>query len=144
MKYAIFEILEKVAKARSRDEKIQILRENYSQPLATILKYALDPNIKWLLPKGPVPYKPSNSDEKSVLYKEARRLYLFIEGGHPNLQQAKREKIFIQIMEELHPGDAKLLEQIKDGKMPHRSITAELVNLAFPGLIDVKDPEIQA
>lgn len=141
MRYAIFEILDMADKAKKKEEKINILRQYYSTALTTVLKYALDPTIKWALPAGVPPYEPSKMEERSYLYSEARRLYLFIEGGNPNLKPARREMLFIEMIQNAHPEDAKILIAAKDKKLPYKSINKKLVNEAFPGLLTLPNEE---
>lgn len=137
MKLGIAEILEKVSKEETKEAKIELLRKHDSVPLRTILKSAFDPSIKWILPKGEPPYKPCPFlDQENMLYSETRRLYLFQEGGNPNLTSVKREALFIGLLESLAPADAKLLCAVKDKKLPYKGITAKLVNEAYPGLIN--------
>lgn len=134
-------ILDEVSAEKSINEKVRILQENDSSALRTILVFALHPDAKWLLPKGKVPYKSIAALENdTLLYSEARRLYLFLEGGNPNLQQTRREHLFIQLMESLPPAEAKLLEMVKDKKLP-KGITPFLVNKAFGDLIPVETTE---
>lgn len=137
MKLGIAEILERVSKTTKKEEKIEILRKNDSSAIRTVLKYALDPEIKWALPEGDPPYKPCQFlDQENMLYSEARRLYLFIEGGNPNLNKVKREALFIQLIESIAPADAKLICAAKDKKIPYKGITVKLINEAYPGLIN--------
>ena len=137
MKLGIAEILERVSKEETKEAKIELLRKHDSVPIRTVLKAALDPSIKWALPKGEPPYKPCEFlDQENMLYSETRRLYLFIEGGNSNLKPMKREALFIGLLESLAPADAKLLCAAKDKKIPYKGITVKLVNEAYPGLIN--------
>lgn len=144
MRKSISEILEEASKASTNEDKIRILRANDSFALRVVLQYALDPNIKWLLPKGKVPYKPSDyPDAHGVLYKEARRLYLFVEGGNPNLKQPRREYLYIELLESVDKKDAELLVAIKDKKIPYKGINYKLVKEAFPEILpDVEVKEV--
>ena len=82
------------------------------------------------------PYKENDLvDQESVLYSESRRLYLFTEGGNPNLKQTRREYLFIQLLESIDKEDAKLMIAVKDKKLPYKGINVDIVNKAFPGLI---------
>lgn len=140
MKLGIAEILEQTSKLKSTDDKIEYLRRNWSPALGTVLKYAYDPSIKWLLPSGIPPFKTNPFvDQQSTLYAEARRLYLFIEGGNPNLTKVKRELLFIQFLENLDPADANLMVHVKDKKIPYKGITSKLIQQAFPGLLPEKE-----
>jgi hypothetical protein len=133
MRLSISEILDKADKAQTQDEKIEILRKEYSQPLLDVVMGAYDSRIKWLLPPGPVPFNPTKAiGQEGNLYMETRRFYLFAEGGNANLSQTKREVLFIQMLEHLHPKDAALVATIKDKKLPYQTITPDLIKLAWP------------
>lgn len=136
MKLGVAEILKNTSKIKGKHEKIDYLRKNQSLPLKQVLQYAFDPNIKWQLPEGPVPYKPNElNDLESVFYKEARRLYLFVEGGNSNLRQDRREYLFVELLETLDKEDAKLLAAVKDKKIPYPTITYKLAKEAFPEIL---------
>ena len=120
MKFSISEILTKAEKAESKFDKIRILRENDSLPLRVVIQYTFDKRVRWLLPEGTPPYKPTNSlDQEGRLYNEARKLYLFIDGGNNQLAQTRREMLFIQVLESIDPEDAKLLVCVKDKYLPY-------------------------
>ena len=46
------EILDKVAKAKSKDKKVELLRQYNTDALRMVLKSSFDPNIEWDLPEG--------------------------------------------------------------------------------------------
>jgi hypothetical protein len=132
----VAEFLEHVSKLKKKEEKVKMLQENDHFVIKTILQGAFDPKIKWLLPEGDPPYKPSDLvDQENVLIHDARKLIHFVEGGNPGLKQLKREALFVEMLETVTPADAKLLCAIKDKKLPWKTITPEIVNEAFPGLI---------
>jgi hypothetical protein len=144
MKHGISEILKKVSECETEAEKITLLRQHDNAALKTILQYAFDPRIVWLLPKGKAPFKPCEQpDVEGRLYQEIRRLYLFIQKtengvttvGNANLKQTQRETLYIQLLESISPADADLLVAAKDKKLPYKRITPKLINKAFPGLI---------
>lgn len=136
-KKGISEILEEVSKFKKKEERIEALRKHGdNRALLQILQYAYDPRIKWLLPEGTPPFKKNEYlDQESNLYSEMRRLYLFIEGGNPSLTTLKREMLFIGLLETVAPADAQLLCAAKDKKLPYKTVTKEIVNEAFPGLL---------
>lgn len=137
MKLGIAEILKKAAAQPSRAEKIEFLQKHDVPAIRTLVKYALDPSIKWDLPEGKPPYKPTPYlDQENMLYSEMRRLYLFIEGGNPNLSKFKKETLFIQLLESITPDDAELLCAVKDKKIPYKGLTTKIFQEAYPGLID--------
>ena len=136
MKLSIAEILKKASEIADENARINWLRQNNSPVLETILRGAYDPSIKWQLPEGEPPYKPNDLvDQENRLFAEARKLYLFIEGGNPNLKQLRRESLFIELLETVDPEDAKLLLAIKDKKLPYPNLTPQFINKVFPGII---------
>lgn len=136
MKLGISEILRMANDAQDDHARLHILRINDSPTLRNMLNLALNKNIIWQLPVGIPPYKPNDLvDQQHRLYTEMRKMYLFIEGGSPNLKQLRRETLFIELLESLDPEDAKLVLAAKDKNFPYNNITIELINTAFPGLI---------
>lgn len=128
-------ILEFTSNLPNEEEKIKCLRANDHPAIKTILQYCFNPNVKWTLPEDEPPYKPNEfPDSDNILYAEAKRLYLFVEGGNTNLTGLKKESLFIKILEEVTPGDAKLLLSIKNKVLPYPGLTKETVKKAFPEL----------
>ena len=138
MALSIPTIFEDIAKAKSITERKKILLEHGSNPLKELLKYAFHPDIKFLLPEGAPPYKTVGSPDEynpTYLYPNIRKLYLFVEGGNEGLTTLRREQLFIQLLEELHPKEAEVVIQVKDKKLKYRGLTYKLVKETFPDLI---------
>lgn len=130
------EFLQKVAKLKRTQEKVDALKHNDSIQLRIILQGAFDPSVVWLLPPGEPPYKPNELvDQQHVLLKECEKLRYFIKGFYDNLNQTKRETMFVELLERVDPEDAKLLCAIKDKKLPFNGITLQHVKEGLPGLI---------
>ena len=110
----VSEIIRKCSEFKSKEQRVEALRYNAAKiPLIkTLLQYMFDPRIQWLLPTGEVPYQPSKFDEDRLrFYAEARKLYLFVKGGNPNLKQMRREMLFIEFIQAIDPEDAKFVSQ---------------------------------
>jgi hypothetical protein len=135
MKKSIYNILKECAEPKAKKDKVALLQQTCPPVVQNILKYAYDPNIKFALPEGAPPYKPCEYlDQEGRLYTEARKIYLFIEGGNPHLTKIKREMLFIQFIEGIDKDDAVLMCHVKDKKLPFKSLTPAIVKEAFPGL----------
>lgn len=135
MKLGVAEILKKASEIQDEVGRIHWLRQHSNPTVHLVLRYAFDPKIVWLLPPGAPPYKPNDLvDQQSRLYNEARKLYLFIEGGNPSLKPIRREQLFIELLEVVDPEDAKLLLACKEKTIPYPGITREFINKAFPGI----------
>ena len=135
-KLAIAQIIEAATNIESVEDRAQYLRDNESEQLKYILELALTPGVAWEIPEGAPPYKPCEYiDVEGRLYQEARTLYIYLLGNKPELTRLKRESLFIGLLESIDKRDAELLIKVKDKKLP-RTISAKVVNLAFPGLIN--------
>lgn len=143
MPKAIYEILEETSKKESQKDKVSHLQQfGENNVLKTILQGAYWSGIKWNLPPGEPPYTPCDPvNAEGFLYQEVRRLYIFTDAG-PNMPDMKRERLFIEMLESVHPEDAKILLAMKDKKLPYKGITANLIKKAFPGLIDEEVQEV--
>ena len=136
MQLGISEILEKVSKLKNDVDKIDTLKYYRCPGLLSVLQGAFDSRVVWLLPAGDPPYKPNLAPEThNVLHSEARKMDLFVKGGKDELKQTRREALFIELLESVHPNDAKILLSIKDKKLPYPGVTPSIVQQAFPGLI---------
>jgi hypothetical protein len=132
---SISDVLQDASDLPNAQDRVEFLQNKDMPAIRTVLKYMLDPNIKFLLPETEPPYTPSKFDEPSRLYNETRRLYLFVEGGHEELKQQRREELFIDLLESISPNDAKLLLNVKNKVNPYKGLTPAVVNKAFPGLL---------
>ena len=132
----VHEIFTKINNAKDKPKKIEVLKR-YDQPyIRQILKAAFDPKIKWVLPEGTPPYIANEAPvgtEHSLLKNEARRLYLFIEGGDNSISKTRKETLFIQMLEGLHQTEAEVLINVKDKKLnkAYKGLTAEMVKEAL-------------
>lgn len=132
MKIGMAELLKKVSEEPKKEKKIELLRKHYSPAFKDLMRLAFNTDVKWALPEGPPPYKPCPYlDQEGRLYTEIRRLYLFLEGGHPTLNQVKREGLFIALLESLAPADAELLISVKDKKLPYKGVNQKLFREAY-------------
>lgn len=135
MRLLISEVLQKVSNAKTKVEKIKLLREHNSDALRQILIANFDESVVCLLPEGEVPYTPNDAPkgtEHTILEKEYRKLYIFFKGGS-SLNQTQRENLFIQMLEGLHEEEAAVLTMVKDKALGKRyKITRACVEEAFP------------
>ena len=119
------EILTKVNNAKDKPAKIAVLKKHDSVPLRQVLKGAFDPKIKWDLPEGVPPFKRNDAPagtEHTSLFSEARRLWHFVKDADPNLTKAKREMMFIQLLEGLQEDDADLMIAVKEKTLNKRCL----------------------
>ena len=73
---------------------------------------------------------------RTTLRKEWTKLYNFVKGGNDALNSLRRETMFIQILEGLHPLDAEILCLVKDKKLYDKyKITKANVTEAYPDIV---------
>ena len=130
------EILDKVAKAKTKEQKVNLLRQHNSAALRMVIKSSFDPNIEWELPDGDVPYTRNDAPEgteHNMLIHEARTLFHYIRGGNPKLSQNRRENMFIQMLEGLHENEAELGIAAKDKSLhrKYKGLSSNVVKEAF-------------
>jgi len=59
-----------------------------------------------------------------------------VKGGDDRLNQIRRETMFINILEGLHPLEAEIVVLVKDGKLESKyNISKEVVSTAYPDII---------
>jgi hypothetical protein len=134
----VHEILELVDKQRTKAKKIEILREYDDLALKAILIWNFDPTAISVIPEGPVPYKenevPVGTDHTS-LRREWKNLYHFVKGGNDRLSAIRRETMFIQLLEGLHPEEAKIICLVQDKDLESKyKITYDMVQQAYPDI----------
>ena len=75
----------------------------------------------------------SQDQGKASIRAEYTKFYNFLKGGNNGLSSLRRETMFINILEGLHPLEAEILVLVKDKKLKDKyKITKEVVSLAYP------------
>ena len=134
----IHEILNLVEEQKTKAKKIDILREYRDDSLTAILIWNFDDSVVSAIPEGQVPYKenevPVGTDHTS-LRREWKNLFHFIKGGNDSLSALRRETMFIQMLEGLHPEEAKIICLVKDKNLTEKyKLTQDIVAEAFPDI----------
>ena len=134
----IHEILELASSQRTKAKKVDILKEYRDESLTAVLIWNFHDTVKSAVPEGEVPYKenevPVGTDHTS-LRREWKQLYHFIQGGNNTLCALRRETMFIQMLEGLHPEEAKIICLVKDKNLTEKyKLTQGLIAEAFPDI----------
>ncbi len=136
----VFEILELANKQRSIDDRVDVLRDHRHDALTAILIWNFDDTAVSMIPEGTVPYErnevPVGTDHTS-LRREWSNLYNFVKGGNDTLSAVRRETMFIQMLEGLHPKEADILCLVKDGGLTRQypKLNKEIVAKAYPDIV---------
>lgn len=134
----VHEVFDLVEKESSRAKKIELLQKHKNDVLLSVLKGTFDDVIQWNLPGGKVPFTPADpSSIPSTLSRQLHLLPMFVKGQQKgnNLNPLKRERMFIDMMESIHPRDAEVIEKMINKQQPAKGVTKKLVQEAFPNLI---------
>jgi hypothetical protein len=134
---SIAEIVGKLKSAKTKTERLEILKKNDCAALRGIIRMNFDESLVLALPGGRPPFKQATVPDgfgKTTLKASAKGWYVFIEALSPNLKQSKRESIFIQLLESLDKSESEILVQAKDRKLD-LGLTKKAINEVFPGLI---------
>ena len=132
------EILEVVHKQRSKAKKVEVLKHYRDDALTALLIWNFDPSVVSALPDGAVPYTPNEVPEgtdHTSLRREWKNLYHFIRGGNDALNGLRRESMFVQMLEGLHPEEANIICFVKDKDLESwYKITYDVVQQAYPDI----------
>ena len=136
----IHEILELVGEQRSKAKRIEILREYRDDSLTAVLIWNFDERVQSAVPDGQVPYEPNDvpvGTDHTSLRREWKTLYHFIRGGNPTLSNLRRETMFVQLLEGLHPKEAEIICLVKDKDLEsvYPKVTLDVVEQAFPDIV---------
>ena len=75
----------------------------------------------------------SQDQGQASIRKEYTKFYNFLKGGNDSLSSLRRETMFINILEGLHPLEAEILILVKDKKLTDKyKITKEIASAAYP------------
>ena len=158
-----FEVFSVVSKQRSNAKKVEALQKFEHDSLKAIFIWNFDDSVISLLPPGEVPYSSLEEEQNTTgtlttrinqqsdtmrhnqttnanqghttLRREWTKLYNFIKGGNDSLNGLRRETMFIQILQGLHPLDAEISCLTKDKKLQSKyRISRENVEEAYPDI----------
>ena len=77
----------------------------------------------------------SQDQGQTTIRKEFQKFYNFLKGGNPGMSSLRRESMFINILQGLHPLEAEILILVKDGKLTDKyKIDRDIVSEAYPDI----------
>jgi hypothetical protein len=160
----IFEILELASKQRSNARKLEVLKTYENDALKSVLIWNFDETVISMLPEGEVPYGNADEQSvysgtlsenlsrearggesatgqdldgrgKTSLRREYQNLYHYVKGGNNTLSTVRREMMFINLLQGLHPREAEVLILTKDKKLTDKyKISFDNVKEAYPDI----------
>jgi hypothetical protein len=160
----VFEILELASKQRSSAKKVEVLKTYEHDSLKSVFIWNFDESVISLLPSGEVPYGNADEQSvysgtlsdnlrkeayggesatgqdldgrgKTSLRKEWQNLYHYVKGGNDSLTTIRREMMFINLLQGLHPKESEVLILTKDKNLTDKyKISFENVKEAYPDI----------
>lgn len=160
----VFEVLDLVSKQRTHAKKVEVLKTYEHDSLKSIFIWNFDETVISMLPTGPVPYADAKDQNvysgnlsdnlvkeaaggeaatrqdllgqgRTSLRKEYVNLYHYVKGGNNGLSTIRRETMFINLLQGLHPREAEVLILTKDKKLTDKyNIKFENVKEAYPDI----------
>ena len=152
------EVFQRVSNAKTKAQKIQILQEYKSPALTKLLLCNFARSIRFCFPSGKTPYEPQERPkgvDHQYMFTEHRLIEKFIAKRvngvvyygcsgttRPRIQQLKKENLWLQLLEGLHPEEAEVMDLIKDKNLTSKyKITRQNVIDAFPELMLQDEPD---
>ncbi len=105
---------------------------SYSGTLTT----RLNEEVRSMHSKGNFSLGVSDQQGHTTIRRESKHFYQFVKGGNDGLNGIRRESMFINILQGLHPLEAEIICLVKDGNLSDKyKITRENVTEAYPDVI---------
>lgn len=77
----------------------------------------------------------ADTNGRTTLRAQTRNFYHFVQGGNPGLSGMRRESMFINLLQSVHPLEAEIMVLVKDGLLSESyNITKEVVAEAYPDI----------
>ena len=103
----------------------------YSGTLST----KITEEVRKMYENGSFSLGSSDNQGHTTIRREFKNFYHFIKGGNDAMNNIRRETMFINILEGLHPLEAEIVCLIKDKKLSDKyKITKEVVAEAYPDI----------
>ena len=139
----IHEVLGLANAQKTNAKKVEVLKNYEHDCLKVLFVWNFDSSVISLLPPGEVPYGESNAQttfagtlsdniareaaggesatgqdldgrNKTTIRREYQNFYHYVQGGNGSLSTVRREMMFIDLLQGLHPREAEILVLVKD------------------------------
>ena len=161
----VFEVLDLASQQKSSAKTVEALKQYEHDCIKMIMVWNFDSSVISLLPTGEVPYGETQEQTvymgslsenlareasggesatgqdldgrgKTSLRREYQNLYHYVKGGNDALATTRREMMFINLLQGLHPIEEEVLVLTKDKKLGDKyNITLDQVKEAYPDIV---------
>ena len=107
-------------------------QNSYSGTLSTKIKE----DIRSMYDTGSFSMGVSDQQGRTTIRREVKNFYHFVKGGNDAMNNMRRESMYINILQGLHPLEAEILVLVKDKRLSEKyKITREHVEEAYPDIV---------
>ena len=105
---------------------------SYSGSLST----KMEEDIRAMHETGSFSMGVSDQQGRTTIRREVKNFYHFVKGGNDAMNNMRRESMYINILQGLHPLEAEILVLVKDKRLSEKyKITREIVEEAYPDIV---------
>ena len=107
-------------------------QNTYSGTLTT----KIDNDIRKMHETGNFSLGISDQQGHTTIRRESKNFYHFVKGGNNGINAIRRETMYINILQGLHPLEAEILTLVKDKKLETKyNISKDVVSAAYPDIV---------
>ena len=107
-------------------------QNTYSGTLTT----RIDNDIRKMHETGNFSLGINDQQGHTTIRRESKHFYHFVKGGNNAMSTIRRETMFINILQGLHPLEAEILTLVKDKKLETKyNISKDVVSAAYPDIV---------
>jgi hypothetical protein len=140
MRKNVYEVFDEFAKADSKQDKINVLANNWTPTLKLVLQLAYRPEMEWKFKDYPERYKKPDTKpgiSYASLDTELKRLYMFRVGNETaeKLTTKRAEEILMVLLESLEPREADVVIGIFKKDLGVKGLTYKFIHDNIPDVL---------
>lgn len=140
MRKNIYEVFDEFAKADSKQDKINVLANNWTPTLKLVLQLAYRPEMEWKIKGYPAKYKIPDTKpgiSYATLDTEIKRLYMWRVGNETaeKLTPQRSEELFMVFLESLEPREADVVIGIFKKDLGVKGLTVKFIRDNIPDVL---------
>jgi len=140
MRKNIYEVFDEFAKANSKQDKINVLANNWTPTVKLVLQLAYRPEMEWKHNSYPVGYKKPDTKPGisfASLDTELKRLYIFRKGNESaeSLTPKRSEELLLIMLESLEPREADVVIGIFKKDLGVKGLTYKFIRDNIPDVL---------
>ena len=140
MRKNVYEVFDEFAKVDSKQDKINVLANNWTPTVKLVLQLAYRPEMQWKFKDYPERYKKPDTKpgiSYASLDTELKRLYMFRVGNETaeKLTTKRAEEILMVLLESLEPREADVVIGIFKKDLGVKGLTLKFIRENIPDVL---------